>query len=353
MNLVQRHLVVCIVSLHRAVQQPGDVKDHLKPFHHHQACAARLLSNQIASISARNPEASLINQMCLFLSSQLQESAYGSWRSHLKGAQAILRIWGPESLIEACNFEYYNFLVVDVYGTTTSPSNMLSKSTIPQHISYLDLLMKLEIDTTTTLVPVPEDILIITIAANILRASRAGQDGLPTSTLEKLGISSPGLLERLKSFDPQIWAMKHRNDVESWVSLAICFQAATALYIILEETVFTNESHTELYNQLISSIHDLFDRRNSGGTHFKFILWPMVIAGIGAASRLDRSEIDYLCEKLETMTLVLGALAMRDAAIFLNKVQLQFEDQHTSQLNGIDFSMDWNQVCEDAPLFLM
>lgn len=370
LNISLRHLYTCTVAMHRTIRTiPEDqtfghseiinpMHKDLVMFHHHQTCAARLLYDQI-EVSSGNPDGDLFSCIIAFMSSSIQQSAFGIWRSHLNGARVLLNLWGIPSLLGSHNFVLYTFIAIDIFGMTTAPSSFLTTATIKQQLSYMALIRTLQIDSWGTLTPIPDELLVALAAANVHRVGHVhGHAGIDTSVTSILAFT--------QSFCPEKWAVgvcgtPSSNQLLGWILLARCFQGAVSLYLLLSSSSNSNSLsasfgepidiiRTSTYTTLLGCIHNLFDRRGHGEGHHKFLLWPMAITGVEAVARHDRTELDFLCHELRYSTMSLGTMAMREAAAFL-------EHLWTSTWSDLDTSvratLDWNVVFQRAPIFVM
>ncbi|KAK1912981.1 hypothetical protein P3342_004917 [Pyrenophora teres f. teres] len=359
---ISKHLIVCIVSLHKVVKCLGNEDENQALLLKHQARAAHKLRHMIMDAAHPQLDSHMSAAACMFLCLGIQQSAYGTWRTHLQGAKALIGPW-REDMLGHDDFGRFVISVVDIYGATTAPSTLLSKNTLHEHILYLKLVGCLQVEILDTLTPVPLELLKATIAINIHRTAVANQDG-PSCLQHYPEIPSrSAILDSLQHFNPYQWAYglpsKYVLDAESWTLLATCYQAASILYLFQSHSStadgigrdeLPNHTRTPIYDILLNSIMELFDRRLQGGIHYKFILWPMVICGIEAAARRGRTDLEFLCSSLETTTLELGTLGMREAAEFLKNVWTDCE-LRWSHSNCL--AIDWDDTFKRAPVFLM
>jgi len=362
MDEASRHLYICLVAQHRTVCRSGDESQNRMLFHRHQAYAAQCLHRKLLKLGSKDPDPRLVEATSMFVCSQLQASVYGPWRIHLEGAKALLQRWGGYgSLLGRCDFACYILVTTDIYGTTTSPQALLGAETVSQHRLYERLLEQLQIDTWMTVVPVPIDILLATIHINILRADASAdmdgnEDAVALRARESLSI-----LSSLRSFDPRAWAMRlpapTLRHLEGWMMLATCFQAATILYLFLGQphgVLMDAESQgirLASYHTLVAMVLELHRERRQDGKHYKFITWPMVMCGIEAVVQRDGVEIKFLCDALDVTTTDLGCMAMRDAADFLAALWRRTEKARAGSEEDVE--LNWNNVFERAPVFLM
>lgn len=345
-------------------------------FHHHQASAARILQHQIDRLQGNEPDQTLFSGIVMFLSSQIQQSAYGAWHAHLNGAKIMLDSWTPPgSELAIDKFLCFHLMVTDIYATATSPARQFSPTVAAQHCTYLDKMRHLNIDSSGLLTPIPNEIVLATIAINILRASRAASPMAHAHHEQGIEVSSAGLLASIQAFCPRSWSEKAFTNhataaaysvenpelsetLEGWRLMAQCFQAAAAMYLILSDVALEGNGFSEwdfardsAYASLTVSIQRLFDLKQSGGKHHKFILWSIVIAGVEAAARGDRGVLEYLTFHLKVLTFDLGTMAMREAAYFLEHL---WEDCARQRLDSAGYvRINWDRVFEARPVFLL
>ena len=364
MDDIAKHLYICVVALHKVIRndRPGSTNKVL--FHHHQACAAKRLQERITQVENVGPNPEILEATTMFLSTQIQGSAYSPWKVHINGAKALLEKWGFRSLLGRCDFAYYVLLMTDTYGTTMVPSRLLSLEKVEQHLLYLDMIESVHVDTLTTLTPIPTDIIKATVRINIYRISAAIRPDVPCDPVIAEDTSPSFIMDALREFDPLVWASNlppHAlAEHDSWVMLAACFQHATMLYVLMvcnagtanktSLSELSEGARSHIYQELVAGIHDLLKRKRHGGTHYKFIFWAMVICGVEAAVKQDRIELQFLHDALQETTLDLGTLAMREAAEFLLEVWNHCE-QRLTKSQRVDIV--WDTVFERAPVFLM
>jgi hypothetical protein len=254
--------------------------------------------------------------------------------------------------------------MVDIYGTTMAPSRLLSKEMITEHMLYLELVGRLDVDIPNTLMPIPSPVVEATITINIHRIARSNGLGSTDDPRHQKMPSPSAVLASLQQFDATRWARGLSSDAltnpTGWVALAQGYQAATMLHLFqsglpLAGSVASIGVQKDIrwitYRTLITAITDLFNRRLHGGTHHKFILWPMVVCGIEAASRMEREDLDFLRDSLETTTLDLGSLTMREAAAFLKNVSKHCERRLDHLEDSI--AVEWDKIFDCAPVFVM
>ncbi|KAL9619178.1 MAG: hypothetical protein Q9160_006187 [Pyrenula sp. 1 TL-2023] len=273
------------------------------------------------------------------------------------------------------------------------------------------------------MMPVPNELMAIMALINVSRIQRTTMPSLtnPADNLD-YGPLCTSIFSGLELFDPAAWASKvveerleadslaqttalrvsrnenpaasHATEEASraapsikmaWIELALCYRASIQLYAI---STLLDEHEPDLsraamrehaYRDLLSSIHSLFrrkDLRGLGATFHKFILWPLVVAGVECAIHFPAGdEFDYICRRVLEMSGELGTLSMRDAAVFLvdlwRSIWSRGDDGSTGREEG-DLAttgsadgggggarptgsarFSWDSIFGSAPLFMM
>jgi hypothetical protein len=351
-------LTLCLVTLHRAVLQYGDVTHNQALFHYHQACAAEILNHKIKTHGQIGPDRELFEDVSLFFFSQIQASAYGAWRAHLSAAKTLFNLWGVEALMGTPEYEFFlcHLVLADVFGTAMAPAFHITVEDIEQHKVYLGLLGRFNVDICSTMVPIPEDIVRAIAAINISRAARELSDVQYMREQGRTERPTHAILNSLRVFDPTDWAL-HRprltsSEATSWALLATCFQAAAVLYFTQTSSKDTYKDDADLfYSRLTKSVRELYELRQQGGTLYKYILWPMVVCGVEAVLRSDGQQTRSLCELLQQTTMDLGTMSMREASQFLERLWIDGTEREPASSNQLH--MDWDTIFDRAPLFLM
>lgn len=361
-----RHLLVGMVMLHRKIQaqteNPPSLHKEVAMFHHHQACATRLLHDQVEACS-KKPDSALFTLIIAFLSSSLQQSAYGACRNHLEAARTTLNVYGMRSLTSFDNFDLRVYMVVDILAMTTAPPALLSPVAIDHHLHYLDLIGKLPVDSWMTAIPIPDELLASLAVVNLRRGGMA-LIPRPLCGSHDIGTSTESIVAYIQAFSPVTWAMKIRspssNDQSAeWELLARCFQGASCLYALLsddnpsvtgDDYAKLDKSRVFLYVALTTCIRKLYDREHTKANHHNFLLWPMLIAGVEAVARRDQSELEFLCRKLKAATISMGAMAMHEAAAFLENLK---DTTWTDRMTFENLQLDWGTIFERGPMFIM
>jgi hypothetical protein len=336
--------------------------------HHHQACAARLLSDTISTVSTSRPDQQLLRSIHMFLSSHIQQGAYTPWRSHLNGAHGLLALWGPKACMGEGDFVYFMLMMTNIFGTTTTPSYLITEEIMLQHRFYLEIIDDLKVDFMSSLTPIPPALVKAVAKINILRATwRHWGDPLAhdpdpaeiLSSLERFSCAAwveAATSEHVDLSTQSCPSFQQDSSSLSWEMLVGSFRNAAILYLIISTSgprissrgpLHANRKTT--YLALQQSIDWLFEAKLAGGTHHKFIIWPMVIAGIEAVYARDELHLRSLQNRLHGVTRDLGTLVMRDAAVFLGNL---WDRSHGNELRHPSYQC-WDDIVSDSPLFLM
>ncbi|KAH5182148.1 hypothetical protein HBH68_176670 [Parastagonospora nodorum] len=358
-----KHLYVCMVSLHRVVKCLGNEDENRALILNHQAYAARRLYQMIIDVAHPRLDTRLVEAACMFLCLDIQQSAYGAWRTHLKGAKALIGSW-EEDMQGRDDFVRFVISVIDIYGATMTPSKLLLEDTLAEHLLYLRIVGSLQVDVLSTLTPIPLEILKATIAINSHRAAVTDQHRISDQQRYQHLPSLNAILASLRQFDSYRWAYglpsQYVLEAENWALFATCYQSATTLYLFQSCSPtadcstgdeLQNNTRRATYHILVKSITELFGRRLQGCTHYKYVLWPMVICGIESAARGERNDLKFLCSSLETTTLDLGTLSMREAAEFLENVWAGCGLRRSHLMDCV--AIDWDETFKLAPIFLI
>lgn len=223
-------------------------------------------------------------------------------------------------------------------------------------------------DLVPTPTPIPLHVLKAVTMVNIVRArshqTRSELGRHPNFTfsevLAELGISLEtentveGLGGSSANYDgTNVQTPDHVLFAGSYQSAVIIY--ATEVYMLNSENSLHEVANTirdSAYNSLMTALRVLFepkDKTQSGEAYWKFIFWPLAIAGVqSVVARHHREDFEYICTKLYEMTAALGSHCMRDAAIFLERLWMGTSD------SGADgHPLTWDEIFKDAPLFLL
>lgn len=361
----KRHLTLCLVTLHQAVREYGEVSHNQALFHYHQACAARILSHNITTCGHIGPDPELFEDVCFFFFSQIQASAYGAWRAHLNAAKRLFNLWGIATLVRDAHygFHLYHLVMADIFGMTMTPASHISEEDVSQQKVYIGLLGQFTLDICGTPFPIPEVVVQAIVSINMCRAATPLHTTHATNESHDVTMLSSEALQLLQNFDPVDWALHLQSHTSSqttsWTLLATCFQTAATLYLIQtcardfgSSGEFSSENiSAAAYDELSKSTHELLSLREHGGVLYKYILWSMVILGIESVSRRNERQVVFLCESLEQSTKDLGTLSMREASIFLNGLWESSAIQEAGPSK--ESFMNWDVIFERGPLFLI
>lgn len=321
-----------------------------------KAIATHELNSLIQRSSQGLLYAQIMDAMTMFINIEIQQSSYGAWRVHLNGAKSMLHSC-PEAIL-VCDRDDVHFLaIVDIYGTTTAPSKLLSPEMVAHHLFYQQMFAMSDIDPLETPSPIPDEILDAIIAINVYRIQQQFEK---SGSLHRQS-SLDDIFSSLEKFDSQKWASglaaKYQHFSKSLCTLATCYSSATLLYLLQSCHIHSNSKYVRwksgvrrraAYRDLMNAITTLFKERLRNGTFYKIIFWPMVICGIETVAQGGR--IDSICDNLEMLTVELGTNGMRDAAEFLRELVKLRQSRGAKAGETIEF--DWDEIFARAPIFV-
>ncbi|EMR64442.1 putative c6 zinc finger domain protein [Eutypa lata UCREL1] len=306
----QRHGFVSIAMAHRLYRLPEGTSKEFEQkarsiTYQYRGMAIRALNQEIGSEATAVSNA-LIASTITLLAADLQLSSASVWRFHFDGVVAMIKLAPDVFEYERVLRQGKNLTIsyrLEGFGNTTSPRWNQSTAVTEPDIAdmvfeiYGDRVLPLYVG---TLCPRPLFMNVLTI--NYLR--RGGVD--PTA------VADPSdLLEDINDFAPADWVEgKATPDTRpQWLLLGCIYQSAVALYCIMSlqsvgllpstlETVALDASHYERLMQLL--------RRGLAYPHLRHsVTWPLVVAGIRAASG-SRQDRHYVIRELSESARVGG-----------------------------------------------
>ncbi|KAK8019888.1 hypothetical protein PG990_005026 [Apiospora arundinis] len=381
----QRHIFMCMTKLHRTIQTlppncdtlevlpwhalPEMARRDITVFSHHQAEALRIVQKQLEDpAAAAELDANLFSSLIGLLMSHIQQGAFGVWRSHLQGAKALLDRWGPSSHLELDDHEYFALMTVDMYHATTSPSRQLSAQAWDQHSAYLGRIPHFSSMVIHTLTPVPSELLTAVALINMRRFPVQDSTEALYQGTQECHTTASAILELIRSFRPQSWleeVLPAQNDTEcgddgATDKLAVWQPPGPRGPVPDDAPELEAESvapqRAEAYNTLTRCIAHLFTPRvadsPAAGRHYKFIIWPMVMAGVEAVvTYRDDHQVAYICSYLRLLAMELGTFTMRQAARFLEDLASTYQKKGaTYEYKG---RADWDEIFRYSAIFLL
>ncbi|KAL2855349.1 fungal-specific transcription factor domain-containing protein [Aspergillus pseudoustus] len=381
-------------------------------FYRYYASALRSVNEELSK-TTKKLNITLLAGILMLLLSQLQQAAHGQWRLHLDGFKRIISYYGGmERLLERyldTGFLLSNVLIIDTMSTATMPARNMTTDTIRWHMEYLGILPRVDYDLIPTPTPIPPRLLKVIIMINLARAmarqARGGEDNKSEFTLSQI-LTELGITPARDSYPPFNKGRKQTQDSygtesqspetedlrptpeeSSQTLFTTSYRSAITLYAVESYLAMETASLTQIldpalipettraikdsaYLSLINSIRALFERKqdttntqaqqnkshkhseNGGscGAYWKFIFWPIAIAGVHCATvQRSREDHEYICDRLYEMTALLGTLCMRDAAVFIRR--LWGDAEELSSRGRV--VLNWDEIFKDAPLFLL
>ncbi|KAK3311094.1 fungal-specific transcription factor domain-containing protein [Chaetomium strumarium] len=320
------HTLVSITISHRILQVAEDpasdqaVKPLWTRLYRHRDIAVRVINKLVADEKTRKDIATVVSVYTL-LFAMLQQSFKPCWRTHVDGLMSLVRLWGSLSAIiqavPGMELSMMALCIVSVLANTTSPrDNQLQVASTEE---ILSLSQTYYTETFFPSIPMPPALFAELVLINALRAEAPSDTATAEAEL---------ILSRIESFDPQTWSATRpaaeREDPTlqaDWLLIATLFHAAVALYAILslqssgalpcssasssassyspspspstsQQSPETKRLESELEIQLELSrarhARQLFALLESGMSAprvRKRMTWPLLVAGVEAASR--------------------------------------------------------------------
>ncbi|KAL2814176.1 fungal-specific transcription factor domain-containing protein [Aspergillus granulosus] len=411
-RIVQRHYTVPNKAPAASMELTalGQLSDPEGPtFYRYYASALKNVNEELSK-TTKKLNITILAGIMMLLFSELQQAAYGQWRVHLDGFKRIISHYGgTERLLERyldAGFLLSNVLIIDTMSTTTMPTGNMTADTMMWHTEYLRILPQLDYDVIPTPTPIPPHLLKVIIMVNLARAAAreargdeikineseftlsqilAELDITPAQDSDMLYDIDPKELENTHKLTPQSTRNENPQSTSNESSCTLfetCYRSAITLYAVESYLALENSSLTQIldpalipettraikdsaYDSLMYSIRSLFEykentktqskiekesRTEGSGAYWKFIFWPLAIAGVHCAmEHRSREDYEYICGQLYGMTAVLGTLCMRDAAVFIRRLWSETEDLG---FRGREES-NWDEIFRDAPLFLL
>ncbi|GIJ83500.1 hypothetical protein Asppvi_002323 [Aspergillus pseudoviridinutans] len=377
-------------------------------FYSYYASAIRSV-NDALSRTSRSLDYSILGGVMMLLYSQLQQGAYGQWRTHLEGVKALIDSFGGSKILvlndeEECML-VSNILLVDIMATTTCPVASMPPDTAERHQSYHRILSLLNRKGIQSSFYIPANLIKIIVEVNLIRAKSISTKVFGDAVECPVDYKISEVLSKLNHYTPLDGSTSHRSnptyidsrpendpalshpegqgcpeirdrlllEARSYAHCAQCFRAAIKIYAV--ETYLAAElaggcenccdagpilqsSSTRdrmigarqiAYHELMESLKFLLGakRRQEHGVHYwKFVFWPLAIAGVQSVIvHRNGPDFAFIHGQLLEMTADLGTMGMRDAAFLLEKLWTASTADTTT--------MTWDEVFKDAPLFLL
>lgn len=152
---------------------------------------------------------------------------------------------------------------------------------------------------------------IITINAQRTRTSAEQHDAIREAFT---------VLQRIHEFSPGFWARSKPMGQEHWEFVGRTYQAAVALYLILSlQSVFILPQDTTLWEQRAAyaqGLHTLLVGSLSNPRIKRFMLWPLVVLGVQAASGLPATRL-FVADQLVELSYHVGSYSPIEAKLVL------------------------------------
>ncbi|OHW89433.1 C6 zinc finger domain-containing protein [Colletotrichum incanum] len=364
-----------------------------------QAAAMKALGEELRNYrpdgSMGSLGSSILVGIMVLLSSQTQFSAYAPWQSHIDGAWSLLQAHGGFEVVARMDLELgrllQHFAGLDIFGMTTQRLTETSAQTVIQRASsYASIFEGFQAKVRNPGPMVPNDLAKIMIQINVLRANytlftkeKSRTEGL-SAILDFLGRSSADNWAAEMSTTAAAFLMptklsEDQETKDAWRALMAAYHNAATLYAISSLTRLGGTLRSEAadpqdttsllgkrkltaYHALLASLRLLFDQRarrrhhatvqsqkpvvTSAGLLHRFVIWPMVIAGIQSTLVYhDEDATRFLCSRMQAIGEELGTVSMIDGARLVKRL-------HLAKEHGREFS-SWDDLFDGAPLFFI
>ncbi|KAK1832600.1 arginine metabolism regulation protein II [Podospora conica] len=304
---------------------------------HHRGESIRALTADLAEQDKQLTDGTLGAVLALLLA-EIQQTFSPSWQQHLTGAATIINLRGGFGHLVLTNasfrYVYRYYAIIDIMGSTTSPH--ISPESARNQLETIDLMPILYGNGLETGFPCPPALFTLIIRINHLRAQfQAAQGSLSVQDRYACALD---LLNQVRSCPIDSWARTATFESSShgvstrpspgfgqWQSVARIFQCAVDLYCIASllhhtsdtssggvtfpqlspQTVLasTRKRSQEMLLQELGKIQACAQLR-------KMLLWPVVMAGIGAGDEATRSvienELDWISKTMGTASPLLA-----------------------------------------------
>ena len=291
--------------------------------------------------------------------------------------------------------------------TATSAEELLSRQEVYLELFNSDDFSK---DIFRTATPIPGELINIMVRVNLLRAELIIStrqisytnsittifDCLDSVDLEGLTSKALSTINTSKRLEPPetdtekryILDKLHADSKNAWRALITAYHSAITIYAINNlagfgsstqrlknlETATSSPSisllllskETIAYEALVDSITLIFHQREeynrlslaaaispddlqgiSAGVLHKFMIWPMVIAGIQASLvKLEDTMVHSISENMQAVGRELGTFGMIDGSYFVKNLRPTRGDEHIS-------SQTWDDLFVGRPIFFM
>ncbi|KAH7366665.1 fungal-specific transcription factor domain-containing protein [Pyrenochaeta sp. MPI-SDFR-AT-0127] len=289
------HTLVCLALNHFIHRLPNGadravVVTNRSKVYHHRGAAIRALSHYVGKDKTRCSDLTIAS-IVMFMSMELQNPAFADWRAHASGMQRLLDMRGGlKALRQQAPYlvpSLIVYILIVALANTCSPSwdqieiSKISDDSIDDIIEMYSLMFPYTL--------CPPVLFFDMLRTNRLRIKAS--TGLLLCEMDPdHALEAHDLLARIEAFSPEDWAQPG-TFYDEWLLIGTMYQSATAIYCtmslqsltVLPSTLEMNAMRAVHGGRLLDSLRAAL--KSSRVT--KFIVWPLVVAGVEA---LYRSE---------------------------------------------------------------
>ncbi|OLN88995.1 hypothetical protein CCHL11_06035 [Colletotrichum chlorophyti] len=259
--------------------------------HHHRGLAIRALNEDIANEKTQCSDVVLTGTI-LLLQSEIQSCLSPNWRQHVSGLLAMFTYRGGVTgwFKEAPYLRgmLLSFLITAVTANTTSPP--ANQITLCSHEELKQLTADLYPLGLHPSIPCPLSLWMEIIKINHLREEMA-KGFIDRDVARALAAD---ILRRIEAFDPEadarFYELEEHNDM-----ILPMFQSALAVFCIssLQAVGALPNTHRLAVLRTVHSgrLFALLTEAGSNDIVKKSIIWPLVVAGVEAGSRVDQRQL--------------------------------------------------------------
>ncbi|KAK2043137.1 hypothetical protein LZ31DRAFT_524889 [Colletotrichum somersetense] len=291
------HNLVSIVYQHRMRVQMEwkfdcpSAKHAQARLHHHRGISIRALNEDIANEKTQSSDA-VLTGVILLLESEIVSCISPNWRHHASGLLAMLAcrggVTGWNKSSKHLSGILLAFLISMIAANTTSPP--FDQVVICPHEELMVLVEELYPLGLHPYAPFPMPLFMETIRINHLR--------LQTSTglisKEAARVTANEIINRIEGFDPEtcngFYEEKEHNDI-----INPMFQSAVAIFCIssLQSLGILPATHrlTVVRTAHSNRLYSLLEKVVKNEILKKSVQWPLVVAGVEAAVRVDKRRL--------------------------------------------------------------
>ncbi|KAF2107717.1 fungal-specific transcription factor domain-containing protein [Lophiotrema nucula] len=282
--------------------------------YHHRGQAIRSLKDEIA---LEGPSDRNIAAVIMFACFELQQST--TWRHHVDALGKLINLRGGITQLYR-EISYLRpslvlFVVCGVFGNSTSPA--WDQITVSEPAKVIDIVVEMY-ETIFPHILCPQPLFINIININLIRSRMAAS----TSFDDSIKRDAEALLDEITTFSADEWADMQASHKDEWVTLGSVYHSAVMLYCLSSlQSIGALLSSPEL-NAIRTAHGDLIyihlQTALASWRIRKFMMWPLVIAGVEAKGRSSAVQA-RIGRQLEEMTHDIGTFSPTKARSIVEK----------------------------------